>query len=402
MELRPRNYEKVAQLIDRGVSIPNPLTVDIGGDVDIARISAEGVTLFPGCRIYGARTVISSGVALGAEAPVTVQDCRMGPRVELRGGYFTESVFLEGVSMGSAAQVREGCLLEERSRGAHAVGLKQTILFPFVTVGSLINFCDCLMAGGTGPADHSEVGSSYVHFNFTPAGDKSTPSLFGDVPRGVMLDRPAIFLGGQGGAVGPLRVGYGTVVAAGSVLREDVPEEGQLVVPSTPHGFKRDISCHGYGDLRRVVRNNIVYVANLVALERWYEGIRRPFFAREELGELVYQGAMEVLASAKDERMGRLQAMACKAAGSGEAGRALAEKVDSVCSLFAGRAEASSDAAIPSVLASAAAAAGIGYLDWVVSLPPEVRETGVEWLQSIVDSLCARAGKILEDLRLFG
>ena len=88
MELRPRNYEKVAQLIDRGVSIPNPLTVDIGDDVDIARISGEGVTLFPGCRIYGARTVISSGVALGAEAPVTLDDCRLGPRVELKGGYF--------------------------------------------------------------------------------------------------------------------------------------------------------------------------------------------------------------------------------------------------------------------------------------------------------------------------
>ena len=116
MELRPRNYEKVAQLIDRGVSIPNPLTVDIGDDVDITRISGEGVALFPGCRIYGARTVISSGVALGAEAPVTLDDCRLGPRVELKGGYFAGSVFLEGTTMGSAAQVRESCLLEEQSR----------------------------------------------------------------------------------------------------------------------------------------------------------------------------------------------------------------------------------------------------------------------------------------------
>jgi len=30
--------------------------------------------------------------------------------------------------------------------------------------------------------------------------------LFGDVPRGVMLNQPPIFLGGQGGAVGPIRV----------------------------------------------------------------------------------------------------------------------------------------------------------------------------------------------------
>ena len=106
-------------------------------------------------------------------------------------------------------------------------------------LGSLVNFCDCLMAGGASPSDHSEVGSSYIHFNFTPAGDKSTPSSFGDVPQGVMLDQPAIFLGGQGGAVGPIRVAYGTVIAAGSVLREDVLEEGQLIVPAPHRGLKR-------------------------------------------------------------------------------------------------------------------------------------------------------------------
>ena len=61
--------------------------------------------------------------------------------------------------MGLGAQVREGCILEEEANGAHCVGIKQTILFPFVTLGSLINFCDCLMAGGTSRKDHSEAGS---------------------------------------------------------------------------------------------------------------------------------------------------------------------------------------------------------------------------------------------------
>jgi len=108
------------------------------------------------------------------------------------------------------------------------VGLKQTILFPFVTLGSLVNFCDCLMAGGTSKKDHSEVGSSYIHFNYTPEQDKATPSLIGDVPQGVMVNRPPIFLGGQGGAVGPVRIGYGTVVKAGTILRKDVAG-GKLV-----------------------------------------------------------------------------------------------------------------------------------------------------------------------------
>jgi bifunctional UDP-N-acetylglucosamine pyrophosphorylase / glucosamine-1-phosphate N-acetyltransferase len=126
--------------------------------------------------------VIASGARIGHEGPVTIENCQIGPKVELKGGYFKEAVFLEGANMGLAAHVREGCILEEEAGGAHCVGLKQTILFPFVTLGSLINFCDCLMAGGTSRKDHSEVGSSYIHFNFSPSGDKTTPSLIGDVP----------------------------------------------------------------------------------------------------------------------------------------------------------------------------------------------------------------------------
>ena len=131
---------------------------------------------------------------------------------------------------GLARTVREGCILEEHASIAHTVGLKQTILFPFVTLGSLINFCDCLMAGGTGPKDHSEVGSSYIHFNFTPNQDKATPSLIGDVPRGVMLNQRPIFLGGQGGMVGPLRLNYGITVAAGTILRKDELRPDRLII----------------------------------------------------------------------------------------------------------------------------------------------------------------------------
>ena len=70
-------------------------------------------------------------------------DCQIGPNVNLNGGFFQDAVLLGGVSAGSGAHVRRGTILEEESSIAHTVGLKQTILFPFVTLGSLINFCDC-------------------------------------------------------------------------------------------------------------------------------------------------------------------------------------------------------------------------------------------------------------------
>ena len=189
----------IERLIQKGVGIPNPQAVEIGKDINPDQISGKNVTIHGGCKLYGDQTWLCEDVTLGKEAPATVINCQVGPQVQLKGGFFDGATFLKGASFGSGAHVRAGTILEEQASCAHTVGLKQTILFPFVTLGSLINFCDCFMAGGSGPENHSEVGSSYIHFNFSANQDKATASLIGDVPFGVMLDQPPIFLGGQGG-----------------------------------------------------------------------------------------------------------------------------------------------------------------------------------------------------------
>ena len=404
MELQPRGYKKVVQLIDKGAAIPNPSSLHVGDEVDLSRVVAKGLTVYPGCRIYGAKTVISPGVVLGAEGPVIVEDCALGPKVELKGGYFKQSVFLENANMGLGAQVREACLLEEEANGAHCVGLKQTILFPFVTLGSLINFCDCLMAGGTSRKDHSEVGSSYIHFNYTPDGDKTTASLFGDVPRGVMLNQPPIFLGGQGGAVGPLRLGYGSVVAAGSVLREDVVEDRKLVFVTPPPGLQRGHSPHVYKNLGRILRNNVVYLANLVALEEWYRVVRHQFFARQDMGELIYAAALEVLAMAKDERTKRLEAMAAKVPAVDSASADFRERVTEVCALFKEAPRPQLGPEGEEFLTAFQATTGWGsedYIQTIQSLTPDVSAKGTQWLQKIVDGLCQEANALLRSMDLF-
>jgi len=414
MELRCK--EKVVRLIEKGVDIPNPFTIDVGDEVGVDRISADGVRIYPGCRIYGAQTVIAGGSRLGAEGPVTIDDCQLGPKVELKGGFFTRSVFLEKANLGSWAHVREGCILEEEAGGAHCVGLKQTILFPFVTLGSLINFCDCLMAGGRSRKEHSEVGSSYIHFNFTPDGDKATASLFGDVPRGVMLNQPPIFLGGQGGVVGPFRMGYGNVVAANSVLRNDFVDENKLIVGRTRAGKAVDYRPRAYVGLDRIVGNNVLYIANLVALEEWYVHVRRPFFAAQELGPLVEAGALAVLAGAKKERVQRLKALAEKAGASAggdargapaAAGRSeLRERFPEIEELVAGGVR---DGAVEELrddfLAASAPTRGDGrgsYVAAIQALPAQVSGKGVAWLQAIVDAFCRRAMAILPSLPMPG
>lgn len=300
------------KLLEKGVQIPHPATVEVGEEVRLERISGNGVVLFSGTKILGEKTFISQGVKLGYEGPVTLVDCQLGPQVELKGGFFNASVFLEGANMSAGAHVREGCLLEEESNGAHTVGLKQTILFPFVTLGSLINFCDCLMSGGNNRKNHSEVGSSYIHFNYTPNQDKATASLIGDVPRGVMLNQPPIFLGGQGGLVGPIRLGYGTVILAGTVLRGDHPEGGKLLGQNRTSPYEMSFHQGFYADVKRRILNNIIYIANVIALREWYRHVRSLFMGGSDSGQALHAGALEKIQIVIEERLHRLKSLSEK------------------------------------------------------------------------------------------
>jgi bifunctional UDP-N-acetylglucosamine pyrophosphorylase/glucosamine-1-phosphate N-acetyltransferase len=414
MNLEPRGHEKIVKLMQKGAVIPNPLTLDIGDDVDPDRISGEGVVLHPGCRIHGSGTAIGPGSRIGQEGPVTIESCQIGSNVSLAGGSFRESVFLDGVSVGLGAQVRECCLLEEQSGGAHCVGLKQTILFPFVTLGSLINFCDCLMAGGTSRKDHSEVGSSYIHFNFTPDGDKATASLIGDVPRGVMLNRTRIFLGGQGGLVGPVRLGYGNVVAAGTILRNDVLEENRLVVGKTHRSSTLEYVPRSHRQLSRIAGNNILYLGNLVALENWYVHVRRFFFEAQPMGGHIYEGALDVIRRAKEERIKRLGFVADGAArsrgpGDGEenlaAARQLKERFSGLGDLFrdtaaSARTEQSGSGFLQDFHRMREETEG-GYVRVVQGMPAALSKKGTAWLEGIVSELCRKASDLLPALELF-
>lgn len=410
----------VERLLARGVKIPNPFCVDIGEEVDPERVSTSGVVLYAGTKISGPKTLISSGVKLGGEAPVTVADCRLGRDVELKGGFFKSSVFLDRANMGSGAQIREGCLLEEEANGSHTVGLKQTILFPFVTLGSLINFCDALISGGTSRRDHSEVGSSYIHFNYTPNQDKATASLLGDVPRGVMLREPPIFLGGQGGLVGPARIGFGTVIAAGEIWREDCPEGGKLLRGAKEPSSMKDFHPGLYGDIRRRVTNNVLYLANLKALRQWYLHVRFSFPGDPEMGDALRKGAVEILDTALAERLTRFKALADKMPGSIEIGgkflpaehrdeilrpqREFRERWPELEACLTDRREESAgrrerDEFLPK-LSAVRTAQGDDYIRVIRSLEPEVSALGTQWLQQAVDSVAQGAWACVPACRL--
>ena len=395
------------KLKEKGVSIPCPESVDIGPEVSLERISGEGVVVHAGSKIYGPKTLILTGAELGYEAPVTINNCRLGREVRLNGGFFSESTFLDKVSMGSGAQIREGCLLEEGARGAHNVGLKHTILLPFVTLGSLINFCDCLMGGGIDSKNHSEVGSSYIHFNYTPNQDKATPSLIGDVPRGVMLREPPIFLGGQGGLVGPVRIEFGTVVSAGTIVRKDVLKKNRMIFSRAT--ISKDMPFHMgvYSNTKRIIVQNTFYIANLTALRRWYMEVRNNFINEADMPQALHHGALETLEMAIEERLKRLGEVAArmpdsikiykKTSGGRFSDKAVGAKMEfhdrwqDMEGVFRNgykeQGDLSKRDAFLKVLEKACKQGKKDYLSTIKGLNEKEKDIGTSWLQGIVDNI---------------
>ncbi len=392
------NCSVLKVLLNKGVTIPRPECVEIGKEVNPDRISGQGVVIHSGCKIFGKKTLILKGAVVGYEAPVTIENCQIGPDVKLNGGFFKESVFLNNVSIGSCAHVREGTIFEEYSGAAHSVGLKQTILFPYVTLGSQINFCDCMMSGGTGRKNHSEVGSSYIHFNFTPQQDKATPSLIGDVPKGVMLNQSPIFLGGQGGLVGPSRLAFGVTIAAGTIFRMDELRENRLIFGGAAKNGNIAFTPGTYRNVKRIFNNNIYYIANLLALLQWYQHIRIQFLS-DEFPRQLFEGVLDKLDLAVNERIKRLEDFLKK---SSELNKVFSEKLKKQNNELVGQWPAikevihayqrtAGDDRLKNRLIQAiqkiSEKIGNDYLEIIKLLSPEEKQNGTQWLQGIVDQM---------------
>jgi hypothetical protein len=402
----PDLSQPVRKLLHRGVVIPCPHSVEVDDSVVPERI-APGVLIHAGCRIAGASTSVGPGSELGRESPVVMEDCQLGHKVALKGGYFSGATFLDGVDMASAAHVRSATLLEEEAGGAHAVGFKQTIFLSFVTAGSLVNFCDALMAGGTSRKNHSEIGSSYIHFNFTPHQDKATPSLIGDVPRGVFMDQAPVFLGGQGGLVGPARIAYGTVIPAGTICRQDILEEGKIFAASEAPKAPRIFDPRIYRGIDRIVTNNLIYIGNLWALKAWYCHARVRSMAADVFGQACHAGALVRIEDCLKERIRRMSELADKVAYSAKF--ALAETGEDLPAGIKHRQQVLADcwpemearlkAGPPEVTGSAQrdvflreweqVNVSAGHSGAVRALNPGARKAGTAWLQEIVDTAAA-------------
>ena len=405
MSLTHKSKGIIAQLINKGVQIPCPESIEIGDEINPQKISGKGVIIHTGCKLYGADTLIMDGVELGYEAPAAIHNCQLGNDVKLKGGAFSDSSFLDKASIGSGAQIREACLFEEGARGGHNVGLKQTILFPYVTLGSLINFCDCLMAGGTDEKNHSEVGSSYIHFNYTPNQDKATASMIGDVPGGVMINQKPIFLGGQGGLVGPVRIAYGSIVAAGTIVRKDILKEDRLLLGHSGITKSIPFTKGRYSNLKRIISLNSYYISSILALRRWYIDVRLMFTLSDSMAESLLKGAIDKLDKAIDERIKRFYQVAQNMTqliksfnAEGSAKRPFLNKYQEFYDQWPAieqifqkskdmRGDPSNRESFLEIIENKIHINGRNYLEVIKGLDHKESQTGTSWLQGMIDAI---------------
>ena len=261
-------------LAGNGVILVDRRQTYVSEDVEIDRVY-PGAVLFPGARLEGNRTLVAPCAQIGTEGPVTIKNAVVGHSAEIASGFVEDAVMLGRSRAGPNCHFRGGTILEEEASTGHTVGLKQTILMCYVTAGSLINFCDCLMSGGRSRKEHSEIGSGFIHFNYTPwgqHGDKATASLIGNVVDGVFLDRDRIFLGGLAGLVGPEQIGFGAFTVAGQVIRQSVADSSIYSEAGIDKKGKWNSGRLDSSPERALM--NLSYLAQLIALHRWYAAVR--------------------------------------------------------------------------------------------------------------------------------
>ncbi|MEE9392077.1 MAG: UDP-N-acetylglucosamine pyrophosphorylase [Planctomycetota bacterium] len=389
-------YHDTSALLKRGLQLPDPASVWVDRAIDLGRIE-PGSRLEPGVRLEGELTTLGPDCHLGVEGPVVLKNVATGRGVKVASGSVENAVLLDAASLGPAAHVRGASLLEEGASTGHAVGLKQSLLLSFATLGSNVNFCDCLITGGRSRADHSEVGSGFIHFNFTPfgaRGDKATASLFGDVPRGVLMREDRVFLGGAGGVVGPVTIGFGTVLAAGSVYRRSYADHLLVYGESLPSKKVAFDPMVVKGADRRL-RACRQYIAQLRALRSWYREVRlgrSTLNSSPDWEQRLLLAAIGGIEAAERERFKQADRLVANLEW------ALINRADAYQGELAAMSKAARDlwkrlkesksplGEIPASLAAdLSRAPSASHLDWLGEMKQAVATEATAWMQSIVE-----------------
>jgi len=221
-----------------------------------------------------------------------------------------------------------------------------------------------------------------------------------------MLNQAPIFMGGQGGLVGPCRLAYGITVAAGTIVRKDELRENRLIFGGAPKNGNIAYSPGEYSNVRRIFDHNVNYIANLVALYQWYRHVRTCFIG-DEFPEELCQGLMDTLALALAERLKRLEEFIQKASvnlSSQEKQSAYVQKIvdrwpeirERMEQFRRGARDNPQKDAFISIIEKIPATEKSDYITAIRNLSKNDKQTGTTWLQGVVDQVNGEINGIVD------
>jgi bifunctional UDP-N-acetylglucosamine pyrophosphorylase/glucosamine-1-phosphate N-acetyltransferase len=205
--------QKTAELMAAGVTIEDPATAYIDGDVTVG----ADTVLRPGVTLEG-RTTIGAGGEI--HSGVRIVNSQIGDRVTvLNHCLITDSRIANDARVGPFAHVRNEAEIRDGARVGNFVEVKKTVL------GAGSKSMHLTYLGDATIGEKVNVGAGVITCNYD--GVNKNPTVIED----------GAFVGSDTQLIAPVTVGKGAYVGTGTTVRENVPE-GSLAVSA---GKQRNI-----------------------------------------------------------------------------------------------------------------------------------------------------------------
>ncbi len=204
-----------AGLLENGCIIRAAESVRIGPGVCLEK----GVSLTGPCEIYG-KSVISSGAVIESHTVIRDSIVRSGAVIKSFSMLEKAVVGLD-CRVGPFGRLRPDAVLEEKAQVGNFVEVKKSVLGPGVKANHLTYIGDAEIGART------NIGAGTITCNYD--GKNKHKTRIGE----------GSFVGSNSAFVAPVNVGKEVLVAAGSVITQDVPDHGLAVARSRQSNLKR-------------------------------------------------------------------------------------------------------------------------------------------------------------------
>jgi UDP-N-acetylglucosamine/UDP-N-acetylgalactosamine diphosphorylase len=195
-------------------------------------------------------------------------------------------------------------------------------------------------------------------------------------------------------------------VAAGTIVRKDELRPGRLLSGGAEKSDSLPYAPGKHLNKKRVVANNIAYIANLIALSQWYQQVRGLFIS-EDFPEALLNALKEKLNCAIAERMDRLEAFYNKINASAQtqevSTQALSQmgfdRQNLLNRLKTEKGDADQRDSFLEKVRKGAARTGLDYISVIQELSVSDATIGTKWLQGIVDRVANEALGVLPSFK---